>query len=262
MWESLPSREPGSKALIEYSKIGGRWVAGYRRKRGRSIVKISLLTVLAVGIAAGIYAAYYWNLFPKKTYTAEYFGIETVKSTVDFDKDEIDDYTDIVLGARKDAKEHPRYDGRYWATAYPPDNIGVCTDVVWRAFKNAGYSLKDMVDKDVEGNLELYPMKVQDKNIDFRRVPVLKVFFSRYAQQLTLDIEQKDEWQPGDIVIFKDSHIGIISDKRNKQGISYLIHNGGQPRREEDFPTRMEISGHYRFDASLIPSDMLIPFRE
>lgn len=29
---------------------------------------------------------------------------------------------------------------------YPPDNIGVCIDVVWRAFANAGYSLKDMVD--------------------------------------------------------------------------------------------------------------------
>lgn len=238
-------------------------MAGYRRSsRGRAIVKAVLLIVLAAGIAAFIYYAYYWNLIPKKTYTAEHFGIETIKSSVDFDKDGIDDYTDIMLGAREDARKHPRYDSRYWAGGYPPDNIGVCTDVIWRAFKNAGYSLKDMVDKDVEKNLKLYPMEVQDKNIDFRRVPVLKVFFSRYAQQLTLDIEQKNEWQPGDIVIFGDSHIGIISDKRNKHGIPYLIHNGGQPMREENFPTRMKISGHYRFDASLIPSDMLIPFSE
>lgn len=242
---------------------GGRWVCGYRkRSRVRSVIKAAVLIVIALGIGTVIYEAYYWNLIPKKTYTAEYFGIETVKSTVDFDNDGIDDYTDIMLGAKKDAKNHPRYDPRYWDGGYPPDNIGVCTDVIWRAFKNAGYSLKDMVDKDVEENLELYPMEVQDKNIDFRRVSVLKVLFSRYAQQLTIDIGQKEKWQPGDIVIFEDSHIGIISDKRNKNGIPYLIHNGGQPRREEEFPVMMKITGHYRFDASLIPSDMLISFNE
>ena len=34
----------------------------------------------------------------------------------------------------------------------PPDTEGVCTDVIWRAFKNAGYSLKDMVDEDIKNN--------------------------------------------------------------------------------------------------------------
>lgn len=261
--EGLPSREPGLRASKECSSTGGRWVTGYRRRRrGRSILKAVVLIVLAGLMAAGVYAAWYWNLIPKKTYTAEHFGIETVKSPVDFDKDGVDDYTDIMLGARLDAKKHPKYDGSYWDGGYPPDNIGVCTDVIWRAFKNAGYSLKDMVDKDVEENLEMYPMKVQDKNIDFRRVTVLKVFFSRYAQQLTLDTVQKDEWQPGDIAIFEDRHIGIVSDKRNKHGTPYLIHNGAQPMREEDALNKGEITGHYRFDASLIPSDMLISFGE
>ena len=45
----------------------------------------------------------YWNLLPHKTYTAEHFGIETLQSPLDADGDGIDDYTDIMLGARQAA---------------------------------------------------------------------------------------------------------------------------------------------------------------
>lgn len=135
---------------------------------------------------------------------------------------------------------------------YPPDNEGVCTDVIWRAFKNAGYSLKDMVDEDIKKHTDKYP-RVQgkpDPNIDFRRVPNLKVYFSRNHITLTTDLSKIEEWQPGDIVVFGSKHIGIISDIRNKKGIPYLIHNGGQPNREEDFLELYNaydpITGHYR----------------
>ena len=54
----------------------------------------------------------------------------------------------------------------------------------------------------------------------------------------------------GDIVTFETTHIGIISDKRNSKGIPYLIHNTGQPFREEDvlelYGKNEQISGHYR----------------
>ena len=57
---------------------------------------------------------------------------------------------------------------------------------------------------------------------------------------------------PGDIVTFGSRHVGIISDKRNRDGIPYLIHNGGQPRREEDALLRCHrnhpISGHFRWN--------------
>ena len=64
------------------------------------------------------------------------------------------------------------------------------------------------------------------------------------------DIKEIEEWQPGDIVIFNESHIGIISDKRNKNGTPYLIHNSAQPVREEDVLERYEseITGHYRWN--------------
>ena len=195
-----------------------------------------------------------------KTYTVEDFGIDTILSSVDYNGNGTDDYTDILLGARKDAENRPTYDGSYHAGGYPPDDIGVCTDVVWRAFKNAGYSLRDMVDKDIRTRPEAYPKITNpDSNIDFRRVRNLRIFFDTYAISLTLDINEIAEWQPGDIVIFgEDKHIGIISDKRNKDGQPYVIHNGGQRNREEDYLRKSTVTGHYRFDASKINQEVLV----
>ena len=198
----------------------------------------------------------------KTYYTAEDFEIMTVISSVDANQNGVDDYTDILLGARLDAEAHPTYDGRYWDTGYPPDDIGVCTDVIWRAFKNAGYNLRAMVDYDINiSNDEDYHIKYPDSNIDFRRVGNLEIFFSKYATNLTLDINDIEEWQPGDIVVFNSKHIGIISDKRNRMGEPYVIHNSGQPLREEDVLRKRNekdpISGHFRWDASKI-EDILI----
>ena len=109
-----------------------------------------------------------------------------------------------------------------------------------------------MIDEDIKNNVNEYK-RVQgkpDPNIDFRRVPNLKVYFERNQIILTTDLNKIDEWQPGDIVVFGTSHVGIISDKRNSKGIPYLLHNGGQNRREEDILelyTKFEpITGHYR----------------
>ncbi len=202
----------------------------------------------------------YYNLIPRKSYTNADFGIETAISQQDFDADGIDDYTDILLGAKIDAINHPEYDGSYVEGGYPDDDKGVCTDVVWRALKNAGYSLKLMVDKDIEAYPQDYPrVETRDANIDFRRVVNLRVFFDKYATELTTDIDDISRWQPGDIVVFKDNkHIGVVSDKRNKEGHCYIIHNGGQPNRDEDYFKRGEVLKHYRFDASVIPQSVLV----
>lgn len=224
-------------------------------------VIISIILLIMVSVL--LYLLYNFNILPQKFYTAENFNIATIKSSVDYNNNGVDDYADILLGARKDAENHPTYDSRYFGNGgYPPDNIGVCTDVVWRAFKNAGYSLRDMVDNDIKNNPDEYIyVENRDKNIDFRRVGNLDIFFKKYAQSLTLDINRIEEWQPGDIVVFgNEEHIGVASDKRNSKGQTYIIHNGGQPNREEDFfkYNRMEIIGHYRFDASLIDKSILI----
>lgn len=64
------------------------------------IVVIAIITLLLLN---------YFSIIPKKYYTAEDFGIETIKSSIDCDNDGIDDYTDIMLGARQDAENMPTY---------------------------------------------------------------------------------------------------------------------------------------------------------
>lgn len=218
------------------------------------------LPVVAVALLS--WAAWYWGIIPQRTYTAADFGIETLQGTVDFNQNGADDYADILAGAKKDAQNRPRYNGDYCATGYPDEDVGVCTDLVWRAFREAGYSLRSMVDADIIARPDAYEhIEKRDNNIDFRRVVNLHIFFEKYAVTLTTDVQEIDQWQPGDIVVFgADKHIGIVSDKRNKKGQPYILHNGGQPRREENYLPRAEVTAHYRFDASLLPRELLIEF--
>ena len=215
----------------------------------KKVVVIFTITFLIVCIVLGAMIISNKN---KQYYTEEDFNIERLISQTDYDNDGIDDYTDILEGARIEAKNKPKYKNAYYSGGYPPEDEGVCTDVIWRALKNAGYMLKDMIDEDIKNNVDKYP-RVQgkpDPNIDFRRVPNLKVYFERNQISLTTDLTEIEKWQAGDIVIFGNSHVGIISDKRNKTGVPYLIHNGGQPIREEDilelYNNFNPITGHYR----------------
>ena len=167
----------------------------------------------------------------------------------DYDQDGIDDTLEILKGAKQDAENHPKYDGSYVEGGFPAENKGVCTDVIWRAFREAGYELRELVDTDIAARPEAYPwVEVRDKNIDFRRVANLQEYFDAHAQKLTNDWRELAEWQPGDIVILdQGTHIGIVSDKRNVQGRPYIIHNAGQPMREEDYLKRGSVTAHYRF---------------
>lgn len=226
--------------------------------------RVGILIAFIVLLLSVILLFYYFNIFPQKEYSVNNFDIEQVKSSVDFNENGIDDYTDIMLGARKDAENHPKYNSKYWATGYPPDDIGVCTDVIWRGFKNAGYDLRKMIDRDIENRPEAYTqIEIPDSNIDFRRVVNLKVFFETYCENITTDTKDIAQWQAGDIVIFeKDEHIGIVSDKRNSEGQPFIIHNMNQPKREEDYFKRGKPTSHYRFDASKIDKDILVKWEE
>lgn len=200
-------------------------------KTKKRIIAVICAAAAVFAAAAAFFAADYYNLLPQKAYSASDFGIETVKSGSDFNGNGTDDYTDIMLGARADALNRPEYDGSYFAGGYPPDGTGVCTDVIWRAFKNAGFSLRDMVDADIRKRPEAYTRIAEpDSNIDFRRVYNLHVFFEEYAQSLTADTNEISEFQPGDIVIFgKDKHIGIVSAGAIKRADRILFTTGDSP---------------------------------
>ena len=182
---------------------------------------------------------------PKDRFSGQ---IPQLHSTADADGDGVDDQTDILNGALAYVSTHPKYKSRYYETGYPDDGYGVCTDVVAYALKNAGYDLQALVDTDIREHPEEYGITAPDKNIDFRRVRNLKVFFSRNTVKLTTNVSETEQWQGGDIVIF-ERHIGIVSDWRNKNGVPYVIHHNDpwQTAYEQDvLEKRTDIVGHYR----------------
>lgn len=112
---------------------------------------------------------------------------------------------------------------------------------------NAGYDLRKLVNAHIEENKKIYNIEKIDKNIDFRRVRNLKIFLDNNVISLTTDINQIEKWQTGDIIVFK-KHIGIVSDKRNKNGVPFIIHHANPIQRqyEEDIlENRKDIIGHY-----------------
>lgn len=179
-------------------------------------------------------------------------------SLQDKNKNNIPDALDIVNGARQEVEDGTVYDSSYYGQGYPPPGKGACTDVIWRALKSVGYDLRQMVDEDIRKAPAEYGAtgKSPDSAIDFRRVRNLQVFFRRHAQTLTTEIKPRDvdnlvEWQPGDIVVFAPptDHIGIISDRRRRDGVPLVIHNAGPKASEgdilENWPTK--IIYHFRF---------------
>lgn len=209
--------------------------------------------IIGISISIVIILATLWlEIFYIKKYKNYYedvdFNIETYVSSVDKDNDGIDDQTDMLENVKEYISKNPKYKSKYYDTGYPNDEYGVCTDVVAFGMLGAGYDLMELVNEDILKNPKKYNLENIDKNIDFRRVRNLKIYLDSNAISLTTDINQIEKWQGGDIIVF-EKHIGVISDKRNKNGIPYVIHHANpyQLNYEEDFlEYRNDIVGHYR----------------
>lgn len=217
----------------------------------KSKKKIAILTAVLVGmvvLAGSIFASRYQRTSDERLPDRYGTEIARLQSSEDKDGDGIDDQTDILQGALAYVSTHPKYKSLYYQTGYPDDGYGVCTDVVAYALKNAGYDLMELVAQNIENNPDGYDIDQPDQNIDFRRVRNLKVYFAHTAIPLTTELSEPEQWQGGDIVIF-ESHIGIVSDRRNADGVSYVIHHNDpfQKTYEQDIlQSREDIVGHYR----------------
>lgn len=217
-------------------------------KKPLTVVKWVVGVLVTLTMLGGLGLAYFLNTV---TYGGTWTGreIPAYVSSVDKDGDGIDDQSDILQGAKAYIATNPVYQSKYYEGGYPDDEYGVCTDVVAFALRDAGYDLQVLVDEDMRAHPELYENQMPDPNIDFRRVRNLRTYFSRHAIELTTDRDDIEQWQGGDIVIFTD-HIGIVSDRRNRDGIPYIIHLNGtyQKEREDNYlaVTPDTITGHYR----------------
>lgn len=211
-------------------------------KRWKKIIYFVFVLLFLVMITLVLYM---FNVIPHRQFTNEDFGIETYKSLVDKDGDGIDDQKDFLQSVRNYIATKPKYKSKYYRTGYPDDGFGVCTDVIAFGLRGAGYDLMELVNADIRANKKMYQLDVVDKNIDFRRVNNLRIFFERNAKSLTTDLTDIKEWQGGDIIVFK-THIGVVSDKRNWRGIPFIIHNGGFHFEEDILEYRTDIVGHFR----------------
>jgi uncharacterized protein YijF (DUF1287 family) len=226
--------------------------------REESVRIPTLLLVIAV-ICLGLIAV--WYFMPGFTglnwlTPSEFFGESPVEAIPEEER-QLPDL--ILLGARQEVKQGTRYDASYMRIDYPGGDVssdrGACTDVVIRAFRNAGIDLQQLIHEDMKKDFKSYPHKwgltKPDTNIDHRRVPNQIQFFKTYGESLTLEVEgHLEDWKWGDVVYWRFSdgrdHCGVISDRTNRKGIPLVIHNAGLAR-EENSLLRWKIIGHYRY---------------
>lgn len=213
----------------------------------KSVIRFLIFIIIIIVLLFFIFSV---NIHKQDSDSNAGINIEPYISNVDKDNDGIDDQTDILNNVKEYIKTKPKYESKYYATGYPNDEYGVCTDVVANGLKGAGYDLMQLVNQDIKKNRKRYNIEKIDINIDFRRVKNLDIYFKNNNISLTTDLSKIEEWQGGDIIVMKD-HIGIISDKRNKNGVPLLIHhqNPEQINYEEDVLElygQDSIVGHYR----------------
>ncbi len=164
----------------------------------------------------------------------------------------------LALDAKKQIGVTISYDPTYRQLDFPrgdvPQETGVCTDVVVRAYRLQNIDLQQLLNVDMKSNFSAYPktwgLKSTDKNIDHRRVPNIETYFERHGQSLSMTDESS--FKAGDIVSWRLPnsnlpHIGIVSDKSASDGTPLIIHNIGRGTQEENILFAYPIKGHYRY---------------
>jgi len=250
----------------------------HKRFNIKPFLLIILILIIVLGIVLSIreltFKAEYepptavTDILPRyRVFDMENTGIES-----DADGDGINDQKDILLGAQKQLENKAKNimlfpdEANYYQGGDPPPDLALPTDIIARAFWEAGFDLRELVYKDISENFDQYPLKAiwnqsySDPDIDYRRIQNLEVFFRRNAQVLTTlfdpaQDQNLSQWLPGDVVFFdmdKDGYTdnaGIISDSTTRSGVPKVIYNYVEPGYtcEQDILGKEIITGHYRY---------------
>jgi hypothetical protein len=156
----------------------------------------------------------------------------------------------LAAVARRQTSHLVFYNPAYMKIGYPmgdvPSYMGVCTDVVVRAYRALGIDLQVLVHNSGTGS--------GDTNIDHRRVEVLRRFFARAGTSLPVTANPAD-YKPGDIVTyympngwFSKTHIAIVAAEKTATGVPLIVHNRGWGVQAEDWLFAEKITGHFRYD--------------
>lgn len=180
----------------------------------------------------------------------------------DLDGDGIPDPLDIAIGGEKTRLNAAHYDGRYIPIDFPagdvPREIGVCTDVVIRALRNAGFDLQAKLQEDLRRHRAAYRrVKKLNPNINHRRVKSILPFFERHFDRVDPAGEgASPDFRAGDIVFFDTfpkrigpDHIGVIAHGRAHDGRALVINNwtNGTQTAVMDLLSWLPPTHHFRF---------------
>ncbi len=179
----------------------------------------------------------------------------------DIDDDGIPNSLDILIGANKTALNRARYGAGYLRIKYPngdvPRDVGVCTDVVIRATRNAGIDLQSALYQDIAVAKRFYPMvRKRNRHIDHRRVKTLLPYFTRHWDLRSREIDDpNDPIRPGEVIFFDTfpnrkgpDHIGIVSATIGPRGHLLIINNwtDGAVTQEMDLLSFVPVTHRFR----------------
>ncbi len=187
----------------------------------------------------------------------------------DADDDGIPDALDILIGGKKVVLAAAPYVETYRRLAYPngdmPRNEGVCTDVVVRALRNAGFDLQQLLHEDVLAYPRSYPgITRPDTSVDHRRVRNLVPYFERHWRRLTADPRDASApYHPGDVVFLdtmrgpEPDHVGLVSDTVGSSGLPLIINSwtNGYVTSEMDLLAFIRVTHRYRVPSKRPASD-------
>ncbi|MEL6435484.1 MAG: DUF1287 domain-containing protein [Pseudomonadota bacterium] len=151
------------------------------------------------------------------------------------------------------------YDPSYRGLDFPmgdvPRQVGVCTDVVVRAYRDAfNIDLQALIHADMKRAFDQYPtiwgLRRTDANIDHRRVPNIERFLQRAGADMPPSTDPQD-YRAGDLVTQRLPgnlpHIGIVTDQASADGKRpMMVHNIGRGTHHEDRVFEFQIVGHFR----------------
>jgi hypothetical protein len=165
----------------------------------------------------------------------------------------------LIDAAVEQSKVTTGYDPSWVKINYPngdvPEDTGVCSDVIVRAFRKTGIDLQKEVHEDMTRARSSYPSRWgangTDTNIDHRRVLNLMTYFDRQGKSLPITNDRAD-YLPGDVISWQLSdgveHIGILTNYWSQpEKHCLVVHNIGAGARIEDVLLTWKIIGHYRY---------------
>jgi len=175
----------------------------------------------------------------------------------------------VVQRARQEVERKVSYSAAYVSLPYPagdlPQRMGACTDLLIRAYRNAGIDLQKEVHEDHSANPDLYPdapddEKKIDPNLDHRRCRNLVVWFRRHAQEMPrgFDAAALKTYEPGDVVFinfFEDKpgypdHVAVVAESRDGDGMPFIYDNMGPFATKRRLDHFRVVNSHFRWKST------------